>query len=135
MLSQHIAGVFNPLSALGSGEMVDPEEVFDLLADDYAREILAHANREPMSAKELSDAVDAHHSTIYRRIDRLQEYDLLTERLALDPDGQHYTVYSTALQGVSVTLEGDEYRVDLRTRADPADRMAKMWREIRGEER
>ncbi|MDL5363278.1 winged helix-turn-helix domain-containing protein [Halalkalicoccus sp. NIPERK01] len=42
-----------------------------------------------MSAPELSEACNASVSTIYRRIERLQEYDLLDERLQLDRDGHH----------------------------------------------
>lgn len=114
--------------------MVDPEEVFDLLADDYAREILAHANRKPMSVKELADACDAHHSTIYRRIERLESHDLVTEEVRVDPDGHHSTVYKTALEGLSVSLDGDDYNVQLRLSEDPIDRFAQMWREVRGEE-
>lgn len=113
--------------------MVDPEEVFDLLADDYAREILAHANRKPMSARELADACDAHHSTIYRRIERLQSHDMLAEQLRVDPDGHHSTAYKTKLEEVTVNLENDEYHVQLRVTEDPIDRFAQMWREVRGD--
>lgn len=114
--------------------MVDPKEVFDLLADEYARNILAHADRKPMSARELADACDAHHSTIYRRIEQLQSHDLLDEELRIDPDGHHSTVYQTALEGVDIHLENGEYQIQLRIERDPVDRMAQMWREIREDE-
>lgn len=113
--------------------MAEPAEVFDLLGDEYARNILAHANHEPMTALELADACDAHHSTIYRRIEQLQSFDLLDEQVRVDPDGHHATTYTTRLERISVRLRGSNYDVDLRVRDDPADRMAHMWREIRGE--
>lgn len=115
--------------------MVEPKEVFDLLADEYSREILAKANQQPMSALELADACDAHHSTIYRRINRLQSYDLLSEQQRIDPTGgHHHTVYQTKLQSVSVNLNGDQYEVNLKISKDPVDRIAEIWREMRGEE-
>lgn len=114
--------------------MVDPEEVIDLLADDYARAILANANRKPMSVRELATACDAHHSTIYRRIEQLQAHDLLAERLRIDPDGHHHTVYTTKLEEITVNLENDEYHVQIRLAEDSIDRIAQMWRKIRAGE-
>lgn len=134
VLSQHIDGVFMWASEHLSLEMVEPEEVFDLLADDYAREILAHANRKPMSVRELADACDAHHSTIYRRIEQLQDHDLLAEQLQVDSDGHHYTMYSTTLQSLTVSLDEAHYRIQLQVKEDPIDRMAQMWHEMRGDE-
>lgn len=113
--------------------MSDPEEVFDLLADDYAREILAHADRKPMSAKELSKECDAHHTTIYRRIERLRAIDLINERLQVDPEGHHYAMYDTNLESMTVKLDDGEYLIRIQMKRDPVDRMANMWREIRGE--
>lgn len=112
--------------------MVDPEEVFGLLADDYASAILLEANRKPMTAQELSDAIGVHHSTVYRRLKELQEHDLLADHLRIDPDGHHSTVYRTNLKRLSVTLTDDGYIVNLQREEDAADRMANMWREMRG---
>ncbi|MDZ7731401.1 MAG: helix-turn-helix domain-containing protein [Natrialbaceae archaeon] len=83
--------------------MVEPEEVFDLLADEYSRAILAHAYRDPMSAQEIAEVCDAHHSTIYRRIETLEGLGLLTDSIRVDPDGHHSTEYRTRLEGVSVS--------------------------------
>lgn len=62
----------------------DPATLFALLDDDYARRILAHLNEKPMSARTLSKQCDASPPTIYRRIDRLKDLDLLTEETKLD---------------------------------------------------
>lgn len=113
--------------------MVDPEEVFDLLADDYASDILLEANRKPMTAQELSDALGVHHSTVYRRLERLQTHNLLSEQLRIDPGGHHATVYRTNLRQLTVMLDDDGYQVQLRLEEDPIDRMADMWQQIRGE--
>lgn len=114
--------------------MADPGEVFDLLADEYARDILKHASRKPLTVAELAEACDAHHSTIYRRIEQLQEFDLMSEQVRVDSEGHHATEYVTQFHQLVVTLEEHDYDVDLRVKADAADKMAQMWRQIRGEE-
>ncbi len=116
-------------------ETVPPDEVFDIFADEYSREILAHANDEPMSAQELAQALDAHHSTIYRRLERLQELGLIVGQQRVDAeDGHHYTVYKTTLEEINVNLTRDQYTVTIRRDEDPIDRMANMWQQIRGEQ-
>lgn len=114
---------------------VAPAKLFELLADEYAREILAQANCEPMSARQLAAACNAHHSTIYRRIEELENFDLLIGQQRLDPeDGHHFTVYRTTMEEITVHLDRDQYVVALRRTEDPIDRMATMWRQLRGEE-
>lgn len=116
-------------------ETVPPEDVFDILADEYSREILAHANDAPMSAQELAKALDAHHTTVYRRLERLEDLDLITGQQRVDPeDGHHYTVYKTTLEEMNVNLTRDQYNVTIRRVEDPIDRMAQMWQQIRGED-
>lgn len=112
--------------------MGEPEDVFALLANEYAREILAYANTKPMSVRELADACDAHHSTIYRRIEQLKDHNLLAEQLKVDTDGHHYTMYTTTLQSLTVSLDEDGYQIQLQIKEDPVDRIAQMWHEIRG---
>ena len=116
-------------------ETIIPEEVFDILADDYCREILAHANDEPMSAQKLAQTLDAHHSTIYRRLERLEDLGLIVGQQRVDvEEGHHYTVYKTTLEEITVNLNNDQYSVRLRRVEDPIDRMAQMWQQIRGDQ-
>lgn len=114
--------------------MVESEEVFDLLADDYTREILVQANRKPMSALELAEACDAHHSTIYRRIEQLKAHDLVNDDLQIDSEGHHYTVYATTFESLTISLENESYHVEVRLKEDAVDRLAQMWSEIRRED-
>lgn len=112
--------------------MAETEEVLDLLADEYTQAILTTATEEHMSAQELADATDAHYSTIYRRIEQMQKHNLLDERGRLDKAGHHTAVYRTRLRDVTVLIEQDDLSIELRMREDAADRVAEMWREIRG---
>jgi DNA-binding transcriptional ArsR family regulator len=57
-----------------------PADLFALLDDEYARAILAATSEQATSAPALAEACDASHPTIYRRIDRLKDQNLLAER-------------------------------------------------------
>lgn len=58
-------------------------EIAALFEDEYAHAILKQTSTQEMSVPELSDACEASVSTIYRRIERLQEHYLLAEQLHL----------------------------------------------------
>jgi DNA-binding transcriptional ArsR family regulator len=111
-----------------------PAEVLDLLSDEYARDILAATSTEPMSANSLSERCDASLPTIYRRIERLQEQDLLEQRLRIDEDGTQREVYSARLASFSLELDAGSYESTIeRTDRDPiheedtVDRLKRMW--------
>ncbi|WP_049900624.1 winged helix-turn-helix domain-containing protein [Halococcus agarilyticus] len=110
----------------------DLSEVAELLDDPYARAILAKTSIEPMSAKMLSDRCDASLPTVYRRIERLQEHDLLREQQQLDPDGHHYKSYEARLEQVSIDLEDGTYSVEItRTEREAADRFSDLVEELK----
>jgi len=114
----------------------DPEgaAILSLLDDDYARAILTATSAQPMSADQLTERCDASDSTIYRRVDRLKEHDLLEEQTRFDPDGHHYSVYASRVESATVTFEDGECRVELErrpaTEEDPADRFTRMWQDL-----
>jgi predicted transcriptional regulator len=112
----------------------DVESVlFDLLADEYARTILVATSREPMSAKTLSDRYDMSLPTVYRRVERLQEFDFLTEQTEIDTSGGHHrSVYEANLDHIDIDLENGDLALEIRLREDATDRFTRMWREMRG---
>lgn len=118
----------------------DLDAVLDVLSDEYAREILAATSVNPMSAQQLADECEMSEPTVYRRIERLREYDLLGERTEIRDDGNHHSVYTATLSELSVELdEGTFEAVVERTdpasfpgqrETDTADRFAKMWENL-----
>jgi DNA-binding HxlR family transcriptional regulator len=114
-------------------EDCDEEDVLELLDDDYARAILTATSAEPMSANTLSERCDASVTTIYRRLDRLQDCDLVEEQLQPQPDGNHYKVYASRLESFSVSFEDGEMRADITrepAEEDVADRFTRMWQDL-----
>jgi DNA-binding transcriptional ArsR family regulator len=106
-------------------------DVVGLLEDDYARAILIHTSSQPLSASELSERCEASPPTIYRRIDRLREHDLLESEQELDPGGHHYEVYTANLQRVTIELDDGEFAVDIERETDPADRFTRLFGELK----
>jgi DNA-binding transcriptional ArsR family regulator len=107
--------------------------VAELLADPYARDILAAASEEAVDAAMLAERLDADPSTVYRRLEALEEHDLVRSRVRPRRDGHHHNVYRTRLRRVTVDIEDGEYRVDIEheTPTDPADRLTDLFEEIR----
>jgi DNA-binding transcriptional ArsR family regulator len=118
----------------GTSEPMGEEDlaaIASLLEDEYARAILRHTNERPLSANDLMDRCDASKATTYRRIDRLQEHDLLESYQEYDPDGHHYEVYAATLDELSVRLEDGEFVVELDRTRDPADRMTDLLNRLK----
>lgn len=99
----------------------DPENLFDVFGNELARETLVLANAEPMSADELAAHCDHSQPTVYRRLNTLEEYDLVAEEQEVDPDGHHYKSYETKLRDVRFTVEDGGFTIDLRLRQDLVD--------------
>ncbi|MCU4754429.1 winged helix-turn-helix domain-containing protein [Halobacteria archaeon AArc-curdl1] len=113
-------------------EDADISELLALLDDEYARAILTETSVEPMSASILSDRCEASLPTVYRRLERLQKCDLISEQTTLAPDGNHYSVYEARLEGLEVTLDDGELTLEVRRRdEDVADKFTRLWEGMR----
>lgn len=114
-----------------SEEDPDLTTVAGLLADETVQDILTETSVEPMSASSLKERCDASGPTIYRRLERLREADLVVERTRPDPvAGHHRTVYAPNLDRVTVDLR--EGRLDLRIDRSEhmADRFTRLIEEM-----
>lgn len=105
-------------------------DLFALLDDEYARAILAATSQRPMSAPTLAEVCDASRPTVYRRIDRLKDHDLVDETIEPDGDGHHRRVYAARFGGLSVELVDGEFRLSVDRRDHPADRFTDMWESL-----
>jgi predicted transcriptional regulator len=109
------------------------EEVLDTIGDQHARHVLAAISHEPKSAKELAEECDMSLPTVYRRIEMLQEYDLVTERTLVADDGNHYKVYESNFESTVISLQDDEYRVRIYREENLPDRFSQLWDELHAE--
>lgn len=112
-----------------------PDDVFDVLADETARTILLSASRSPRSVQELADACGRSKPTVYRRLNRLAEYDLLTEQIQIDAAGNHFSTYETNLRHICFEVNDEEFEVHIRFRRDLADKFDSLWQALERPER
>jgi predicted transcriptional regulator len=106
------------------------EEILNTIGDEHARTVLAAISRDPRSAKELAEECDLSLPTIYRRLELLQEHDLITERTAVADDGNHYNIYECNFDSTVITLEDQEYKVQIYRKENLPDRFSQLWDEL-----
>lgn len=119
-----------------AGEIDDDtpiEDILDTIGDPYARDVLASICREARSAQELAEDLDHSIQTIYRRIDLLEDHDLVTSRTVISDDGNHYDVYESNFNSALISLEDDEYDVRIYREENLPDRFGGLWDELSGE--
>ncbi|AWB26508.1 ArsR/SmtB family transcription factor [Halococcoides cellulosivorans] len=109
------------------------EDVLDTIGDEHAREVLAAVSREPLSAKELADECDLSKPTVYRRLELLEEHDLVTDRTLVADDGNHYKVFESNFESTVISLEDDEYHVRIYRTGNLSDRFSELWDELHAE--
>lgn len=108
----------------------NPDGIFDVLASEESRRILAAASVRPMTAKELEQLCSASLPTIYRRLNVLVDYDLLSEEQLVDPAQEQSTQYSTDLQELSVTVEDGSFDVNIAFNKDRIDKFGELMRDL-----
>jgi predicted transcriptional regulator len=112
------------------GEMADLDlaTVVSLLDDEHVRSILVATSDEPLSANELSDRCGISTSSVYRRLDRLRDADLVGERTRPRSDGHHETVYVSRLGRFELVVSEGELTWDVDRRSDDvADQLTRLW--------
>jgi DNA-binding transcriptional ArsR family regulator len=108
------------------------EEVLDTIGDESAREILAAVSVEPRPAKEVAEEVDLSLPTVYRRIELLEDNDLVKSRTLVAEDGNHYQVYESNFDSTVIRLEDDEYSVRIYRKENLPDRFSNLWDDLSG---
>ncbi|WP_223302189.1 helix-turn-helix domain-containing protein [Haladaptatus sp. R4] len=110
-----------------------PRKILSLLGDEHVQTILAVTSEQSMSANELSDTCGISLPTVYRRIQELVEYDLLSEQNKIAPDGNHYKKYEAAVERIDVQLQQGTFAVNIEEQppTDAPDRFNRLWSDIR----
>ncbi|ELY50210.1 ArsR/SmtB family transcription factor [Natronolimnohabitans innermongolicus] len=116
------------------GGAADSGDIFQLLADEYARKILLAADHGPKTAKTLSEECDASLTTIYRRVSALQEHDLIEEHHTVDSDGSHRSEFETSLEALHVEISDGTLSLTVETRDELADSFTSLWSNLRGKD-
>lgn len=109
------------------------EDILNTIGDERARDVLAAVATEARSAKELAEACDMSLPTVYRRLELLQEHELVSERTAVADDGNHYNVYACNFDSTVIKLNEGGYDVRIYRRENAPDRFTQLWDDLAGE--
>lgn len=91
----------------GRPPAVEPDAVFDVLANPGCREIIRTIDDGTLTAAEIGDRIDAPMSSIYRHLEALTETHVLEESVRINPHGRNQNQYSRRVTDVSVSFEED----------------------------
>lgn len=104
------------------------DEFFRLLVDPTTQRVLRAVDSDALSAKELADRCDVSGPTMYRKVNTMQEFDLLDERTEIDRDGNHFTVYESNVDTVQITIDPSEGTTDIDvTYRSTTDQFVHLW--------
>jgi IclR helix-turn-helix domain. len=106
------------------------EDILDTMGDDYARNILATLSDEPRPAKDLAKACDISLPTVYRRLDQLEEQELVTSNTEVDSDGNEFQRYECNFESTVISLEDDEYDVRIYRKENLPGRFSRLWDDL-----
>ncbi|WP_297592623.1 helix-turn-helix domain-containing protein [Nitrosopumilus sp.] len=77
-----------------------------ILADSYCRKILETIKEKPMSCVEISIETKIPISTVYRRMQELQDQKLVHTSGSITEDGKKYFLYKSRVQAIHATFDG-----------------------------
>ena len=108
-------------------------ELLRVLGNKYNAEIL-RATNEPKSAQELSDELEIPIATSYRRIEELEEADLLElSGREFSDEGRRTKVYRRNVDALDVTFGDESIDVSVEERPDAENSLADVWRDLKAE--
>ncbi|MEF8819885.1 MAG: winged helix-turn-helix domain-containing protein [Haloferacaceae archaeon] len=116
--------------AEGDAEGEPIEDILDTIGDRRARHVLASIAHEPRSAKEIAEELDLSLPTVYRRIEELEDYELVEGRTEIATDGNHYRVFECAFDSTVISLDDGEYEVQIFREGNVPDRFADLWEDL-----
>jgi len=105
------------------------DDLITVLGNKYNTDILT-ATGEAMSAQELSERLDVPIATCYRRINQLEDADLL-ELHDRPPSDEHrrVKVYRRKVDGVEVDFR-DGLTIEVEERSAVKNRLDDVWRDL-----
>lgn len=112
---------------------VDTQEIVEAIESEDAREMLALASHEPMSADDLESELDVSLATVYRHAEELVELEFMEEATEITSSGNNYSTYETSVREIEFEIADGEFRLGLQYRDDVIDRFGRLWRSLGGD--
>jgi predicted transcriptional regulator len=102
-------------------------------ADEYSRKILFRTIDKAESVEELSESENIPISTVYRRVNEMEEVGILTvEKTILTDEGKKFERYRSAFSAVHLEMNSKgEIVVDVELNQDVVTRLTRLWASMR----
>lgn len=94
---------------------MDAERVLEMLGDEYTRRVLRAVTEQPRTGPEIAEALDMSKATVYRRLERLEEANVVASTRKLDPKGHHCQQFHAVVSGFEFEFGRDGMDVSVRT--------------------
>ena len=98
------------MQSLENGTFLDNEtqknELLNVLADDYSRNILNRIIEIPKSGVQLSNETGIPASTVYRKLSRMADLKLMKITGIISPEGKKIFLYQSRVKSVYAKFEG-----------------------------
>ncbi|MDY7081848.1 MAG: winged helix-turn-helix domain-containing protein [Halobacteria archaeon] len=102
-----------------------------VLGEKYTDIILEACVSEPLSVKEISNEFDVPVTTAYRRVEELEEHNLLDEKSEVQIDGNHHKTYRTNLDRLLVEMRESGMKIRIRYRDNPEEKLGAFLDEMK----
>ncbi len=98
------------MQSLENGTFLDNEtqknDLLNVLADDYSRNILNRIIEIPKSGVQLSNETGIPASTVYRKLSRMDDLKLMKITGIISPEGKKIFLYQSRVKSVYAKFEG-----------------------------
>ena len=98
------------MRSLENGTFLDNEtqknDLLNVLADDYSRNILNRIIEIPKSGVQLSNETGIPASTVYRKLSRMADLKLMKITGIISPEGKKIFLYQSRVKSVYAKFEG-----------------------------
>ena len=100
-----------------NGISVDQEEkiqgILEIMADKYSRDLLRTTQEIPKSALRISQETGIPISTVYRRIQKLQDAGVVRVSGEINLEGKKHFLYQSKVKAISSKVAGEFINVEI----------------------
>lgn len=101
------------------------------MENGYDRQILAMAQTDEVSAQDIIDATEIPKSTVYRRLEHLEEDGLLVVSGGTMRKGHAIDLYRTPVEMAALRIEEGHIDAEWRIKESPDERLYRLWTQLR----
>lgn len=106
---------------------IEPDAVTEAVSNAHDRQILAMAQTGDVSAQEIVDGTQIPQSTVYRRLNRLEEHGLVVVERGTIRKGNPTELYRARVELAGVRVEAGSVDAEWRLRESPDERLHRLW--------